>query len=84
MLRAARLTQRWLRHASSDTIRSSELHSGHIFLQRGLYCEVRSTRPAGHGRAAAGGYEVKYRELHNRKAREMKLKEAPKGSLAHR
>lgn len=68
-----------LRHASSESIRSSELHSGHIFLQRGLYCEVRSTRPAGHGRATAGGYEVKYRELHNRKAREMKLKEVRKG-----
>ncbi|CAE7639855.1 efp [Symbiodinium pilosum] len=67
-----------LRGASSALVASSDLQRGSVFLRKGIYCEVRSSKPAGHGRSADGAFEIRYRELQTRKAREMKLKETEK------
>ncbi|CAJ1396029.1 unnamed protein product [Effrenium voratum] len=77
MLRGLRKLQGQIlcRMASSDRIPSADLQRGHVFLHKGVYCEVRSARAAGHGRSATGGFEIRFRELQTRKAREMKLKE---------
>ena len=63
-----------LRDASSLRVASCDLQRGAVFLRKGIYCEVRSSKPAGHGRSADGAFEIRYRELRTRKAREMKLK----------
>eukprot|EP00435_Cladocopium_sp_Y103_P010803 s1172_g2.t2 len=59
---------------AKERIPCSDLHRGQIFLYKGAYCEVRSARAAGQGRSPL--YEVRYRELLTRKAREVKLKES--------
>ncbi|CAE8586323.1 unnamed protein product [Polarella glacialis] len=67
----------WTRFfGSTETVNSRELRKGSIILQKGVYCEVRSARPAGHGRSASGGFEIRYRELHNRKAREVRMSDS--------
>merc|ERR550532_2668482 len=60
---------------ASSIVSSHDLRRGAIFLHNGLYCEVRSIVPAGHGRASNGGYHVRFRELLTRKARELRLGE---------
>ena len=70
----ARVTPLWPRCASS-WVASCDLQRGSVFLRKGIYCEVRSSKPAGHGRSADGAFEIRFRELRTRKAREMKLKE---------
>ncbi|OLP90022.1 Nipped-B-like protein B [Symbiodinium microadriaticum] len=73
--RGAPVMALWPRHSSSLRVASCDLQRGSVFLQKGIYCEVRSSKPAGHGRSADGAYEIRYRELRTRKAREMKMKE---------
>jgi len=63
------------RFASTESKLVRDLRRGSIFLRYNKYMEVRNLRPAGHGRSAKGGYELKLRELDTRKPRELKFPE---------
>mmetsp|Transcript_43439 Transcript_43439/g.114500 ORF Transcript_43439/g.114500 Transcript_43439/m.114500 type:complete len:191 (-) Transcript_43439:123-695(-) len=62
--------------ASSSLVPARNVRRGAILLRDDQYVEVRGIRPAGSGRNAAGGYEVRLRELATRKARETKFEES--------